>query len=84
MCTPISLFPLLSCLSFPVWRALVQVWPRDPATYAIDMQFMLGDALMGIPILEQGAGSVDGYLPNEVRNNTRTTPAAMPLVGRTR
>ena len=43
----------------------MQVFPRDPATYAIDTQFMLGDALMGIPILTQGSDSVDGYLPNQ-------------------
>ena len=43
----------------------MQVFPRDPATYAIDSQFMLGDALMGIPIITQGEDSVDGYLPNE-------------------
>ena len=42
------------------------MFPRDPATYALDMQFMLGDALMGIPIVDEGAGSVDGYLPNQV------------------
>jgi alpha-glucosidase (family GH31 glycosyl hydrolase) len=58
-------FPIV-CLSLPVWRALVQMFPRDPATYTIDAQFMLGDALMGIPIVEQGADSVDGYLPNQV------------------
>ena len=39
-------------------------WPEDEATLAIDRQFMIGHALMGISILVEGANDVDGYLPN--------------------
>jgi len=52
-------------LGYPVWRALAWQYPTDPATYAIDSQFLLGDALLGIPIITQGATSVKGYLPND-------------------
>ena len=42
----------------------MQAFPHDSATYGIDSQFMLGDALMGIPIMTEGADDVTGYLPN--------------------
>ena len=48
----------------PVWRALYMHWPHDPATYAIDRQFMLGPALLGIPVVDEGATTVTGYLPH--------------------
>ena len=49
----------------PVWRSLMMEYPQDPATWALDRQFMLGRALMGVPILDEGQDGVDGYLPND-------------------
>ena len=59
-----TLFVQASQRGYPGWRPLMMLWPQDEATWGIDQQFMLGDALMGIPIMEQGADAVDGYLPN--------------------
>ena len=47
----------------PVWRPLYMHWPTDSATWAIDRQFMLGPALLGIPAVDEGATTVTGYLP---------------------
>ena len=48
----------------PIWRALYMEWPTDSTTWAIDRQFMLGPALLGIPVVEENATSVTGYVPN--------------------
>ena len=60
----VTLFARASELGWPVWRSLMMEFPEDENTWAIDMQFMIGDALMGIPILDQGQDDVTGYLPN--------------------
>ena len=52
-------------IGYPIWRALYMEWPMDNTTWAIDRQFMLGSALLGIPAVDEGANSVMGYLPNE-------------------
>ncbi|KAJ5079837.1 acid alpha glucosidase relate [Anaeramoeba ignava] len=48
----------------PIWRALVYDFPEDPNTYSIDKQFLVGNALLVTPVLEEGATSVEGYFPN--------------------
>jgi alpha-glucosidase (family GH31 glycosyl hydrolase) len=47
-----------------VAQALLFAFPNDPATYAIDQQFMLGPAILITPVLTQGATSVKGYFPD--------------------
>lgn len=47
----------------PVARPLWAHFPADPAARTIDRQFMVGDALLVSPVLEQGASSVDAYFP---------------------
>ena len=59
-----TLYVQASQRGWPVWRSLMMEFPDDEATWPIDRQFMIGPALMGVPILVQGADTVDGYLPN--------------------
>lgn len=46
-----------------VMRALAWEFPNDPALANADRQFLFGDSLMVIPVLAQGASSVDGVFP---------------------
>jgi len=59
-----SLFIEAHLRGTPVWRGLFQEFPRDVSAWPNDRQFMLGPALMGVPVLDQGALTVKGYLPN--------------------
>ncbi|KAL4105968.1 hypothetical protein PRIC1_004023 [Phytophthora ramorum] len=47
----------------PVARPLLMEFPIDTATYSINHQFMLGNALLVTPVVSQGATSVTGYYP---------------------
>jgi alpha-D-xyloside xylohydrolase len=46
----------------PPIRALVMDWPADPATYAVDDQFMFGPSLLVAPMIA-GQGKRSVYLP---------------------
>ncbi|WP_461361876.1 alpha-xylosidase [Candidatus Darwinibacter acetoxidans] len=47
----------------PVMRPMILCFDHDPAVRYLDMQYMLGDALLVAPIFEED-GSVDYYLPD--------------------
>ncbi|XP_028027500.1 neutral alpha-glucosidase AB [Bombyx mandarina] len=49
----------------PVMRPLFQHYPDEPATYPIDDQYLLGDALLVKPVTTAGASSVEVYLPGD-------------------
>jgi alpha-glucosidase len=44
-------------------RALAWEFPNDPSLASADRQFLLGSSLMVIPVLAQGATTVDGVFP---------------------
>lgn len=46
-----------------VMRALAWEFPRNPSLANADRQFMLGPSILVIPVLEQGATSVNGVFP---------------------
>lgn len=46
-----------------VMRALAWDFPNDPTLAAADRQFLLGPSIMVVPVLNQGATSVDGVFP---------------------
>ncbi|WP_100406149.1 glycoside hydrolase family 31 protein [Bacillus solitudinis] len=47
----------------PVQQPLVYHFQDDENTYDIHKQFMFGDSIMVAPVLEEGATSVEAYLP---------------------
>lgn len=47
----------------PMLRPLVYDWPHDPETCRIDDEFLLGDALLVAPFLEENAEDRYVYLP---------------------
>jgi alpha-glucosidase (family GH31 glycosyl hydrolase) len=51
---------------YPVIRALVFEFPSDPHTVALDRQFLVGPAIMIIPVLEKGKTKVSAYLPSGI------------------
>lgn len=58
-----SLAKIASTNGLPIMRPLVLEFQDDPATYALDTQFMIGPYMMLAPILEEGAESRDVYFP---------------------
>lgn len=71
-----SLIPLFYTLNYqastmgsPIIRPLFFQYPQDSNTFGIDKQFLVGDSIMVIPVLTQGATSVSGYFPAGVYYN---------------
>ena len=50
----------------PSVRPLFYAWPGDEATYGVDLQFLLGDAVLVSPVTDDDARSVTFYLPDDV------------------
>ncbi|XP_021967900.1 myogenesis-regulating glycosidase isoform X2 [Folsomia candida] len=49
---------------WPINRPIWWVDPTDPVTFTIDQAYMLGDNILVAPVVEEGATSVDIYLPD--------------------
>jgi alpha-glucosidase len=47
----------------PVLHPLWHIFPKDPATYGIDLQFFFGDSILVSPVTQENATSVTAYLP---------------------
>merc|ERR1712137_451199 len=65
-----SVLPLYYTLNYhaslqgsPIVRPLFFQFPQDSNTLNLDKQFLVGNCLMVIPVLTQGATSVNGYFP---------------------
>jgi len=55
--------------SLPIVRPLWMFNSRDPASYVVNDQFLLGDKVMVAPVLSQGQTTRDVYLPKMVRED---------------
>ncbi|XP_077433473.1 neutral alpha-glucosidase AB isoform X2 [Vanacampus margaritifer] len=49
----------------PVMRPLWVEYPQDPATYALEDEFLIGKDLLVHPVTEEGATGVTAYLPGK-------------------
>ncbi|XP_076015650.1 neutral alpha-glucosidase AB isoform X3 [Genypterus blacodes] len=49
----------------PIMRPLWVEYPQDPATFAIDDEFLIGKDLLVHPVTEEGARGVTAYLPGK-------------------
>jgi len=58
-----TLFHTAHTTGATVMRALAWEFPNDPTLANADRQFLLGPSLMVIPVLVQGATTVDGVFP---------------------
>ncbi|KAI9369323.1 glycosyl hydrolases family 31-domain-containing protein [Aspergillus egyptiacus] len=50
----------------PWLMPLFFVYPGDPKTYGIDLQFFYGEALLVSPVTEDDSSAVDAYFPNDL------------------
>jgi alpha-glucosidase len=50
----------------PVQYPMFFLYPEDQATWTLENQFFYGPGILVAPILEQGATSVDAYLPEDI------------------
>lgn len=53
---------------YPVMRPLLAHYPRDPETFVIDNQYLLGDKLLVHPVTQEKATKVDVYFPRHSVN----------------
>ncbi|KAG1697179.1 hypothetical protein DVH05_017564 [Phytophthora capsici] len=53
----------------PIARPLLMEFPTDTVTHNINNQFMLGNALLVTPVVNQGATTVTGYFPRGIWYN---------------
>ncbi|EFN50457.1 hypothetical protein CHLNCDRAFT_143368, partial [Chlorella variabilis] len=53
----------------PIFRPLFLNFPGDPTTFPNSRQFMVGDSLLGTPVLEPNVTTVEGYFPAGVWYN---------------
>ncbi|KAL4855918.1 Alpha-glucosidase [Chlorella vulgaris] len=69
----------------PLFRPLFMNFPADRLTYPISNQFMVGDALMVVPVLEPDTLWVPGYFPRglwyDLWDNTTVDARPGPLNG---
>lgn len=49
----------------PVLNPLWYLYPSDPATWPIDLQFFFGDSILVSPVTAENSTSVDFYLPKD-------------------
>jgi alpha-glucosidase len=57
---------LSSSTGVPSVNPLFFLYPSDEKTYDIDLQFVLGDAILVCPIVEDDAQTVTFYLPDDI------------------
>ncbi|KAF9463440.1 alpha-glucosidase [Collybia nuda] len=56
----------------PVLNPLWYKYPKDPATFSIDLQFLYGDSVLVSPVTEQDSTSVSIYLPRDIFYDFKT------------
>lgn len=50
----------------PLINPVFYLYPEDEQSFGLDLQYFYGDALLVAPVTEEGATSVDVYLPDDV------------------
>ncbi|WCL48774.1 alpha-glucosidase [Leptospira sp. GIMC2001] len=56
----------------PVVRALYLHYPKDPNTFNLKYQYLLGEDLLVVPVVDSGETSVKGYFPEGSWKHIRT------------
>jgi len=56
----------------PVLHPLWHLFPKDTATYGVDLQFFFGDSILVSPVTQENVTSVTAYLPKETFYDFKT------------
>ncbi|KAL1856211.1 hypothetical protein Plec18170_004080 [Paecilomyces lecythidis] len=56
----------------PFLQPMFYLYPEDPNTFAIDLQFFYGDAILVSPVTSNGSTSVEAYFPDDIFYNWYT------------
>ena len=56
----------------PVLHPLWHLFPKDQATYGVDLQFFFGDSILVSPVTQENVTSVTAYLPKETFYDFKT------------
>lgn len=62
----------------PVLNPLFYLYPTDPSTYTIDLQFFYGPSILVSPVTQENSTSVDAYFPSDIFYDFLTLA---PLIG---
>ena len=54
-----------------IWYPMFYIWPQDIECSNLNLQFMLGNALMIIPVVEPGIKAIKGYFPISNGNDNK-------------
>ena len=58
-----TVFYQAATLGLPVMRTMFSEYPHDPAVLAMQDQWMVGSALLVVPVTDSGRSSIEAYLP---------------------
>lgn len=67
-----TLFRAANETGAPIMRPMFHDFPEQPALHGLEHQFMFGPAILAVPVVDEGAASVDVHFPEQEVFYTQT------------